>query len=303
VHELGGARIFHVNVNCSDLERSRDFYVRGCGLVEGVRTAPEHPQSGIAFGLDRARWDAWILVGTRGFEGGAIDLLEWQEPAPVGTAPSALYDAGYQRIGVTVSDLDATITNIAALGADVWSEPNVHHLPNGGEIRIVFASDPDGVAVEIVEGARPGLSFVSIACADLERSVGFYRGLGFAERARFPSASESGSHLHIEGAVAMQEVLMTAPGAGDVNLMLVGFDQPPVRTVPPRPANAIGIWRCALLVPDLASAVAALRAANVGLLSDPQTMAMGPGLPELDFVCLRGPDYEVIELIEQPLSE
>jgi len=31
-------------------------------------------------------------------------------------------------------------------------------------------------------------------------------------------------------------------------------------------------------------------------------MAMGPGLPELDFVCLRGPDYEVIELIEQPPS-
>jgi catechol 2,3-dioxygenase-like lactoylglutathione lyase family enzyme len=301
--KLGGARIFHVNVNCSELARSRDFYVEGCGLVEGVRTTPEKAQSGIAFGLDRARWDAWILVGANGFAGGAIDLLEWQEPAPTGTAPHALHDAGFQRIGVTVADLDVAIANITAHGGALWSEPNLHHLPNGGEVRIVFASDPDGVAVEVVEGARPGLSFVSVACHDLERSVAFYRGLGFVERARFPSASELGLHLHIDGAVVMNEVLMRAPGGGDVSLMLVGFDEPQVRPATPRSANALGMWRCALLVPDLAAAVAELRGANVDLLSDPQTMSMGPGLPELRFVCLRGPDYEVIELIEQPPSE
>ena len=300
---LRGARIFHVNVNCSNLERSREFYVEGCGLAEGVRTTPEATQSGIAFGLDRARWDAWILLGAKGFEGGAVDLLEWQEPRPTGAAPRTLHDAGFQRIGVTVADLDVAISNITAHGGEVWSAPNVHHLPDGGEIRIVFANDPDGVAVEVVEGARPGLSFVSVACADLERSVDFYRDLGFVERARFPSASESGSHLHIEGAVAMREVLMTAPGGGDVNLMLVGFDQPAVQPGVPRPANALGMWRCALLVADLDRAVAALRSADVELLSDPQSMAMGPGLPELRFVCLRGPDYEVIELIEEPRSD
>ena len=42
----------------------------------------------------------------------------------------------------------------------------------------------------------------------------------------------------------------------------------------------------------------AVRAAGVELLSDPQEMAMGPGLPALRFVCARGPDDEVIELIE-----
>ena len=29
-------------------------------------------------------------------------------------------------------------------------------------------------------------------------------------------------------------------------------------------------------------------------------MAMGPGLPELRFLCFAGPDGEVLELIEQP---
>jgi len=85
--------------------------------------------------------------------------------------------------------------------------------------------------------------------------------------------------------------------------MLVGFEQPHVDTRAPRDANTLGIWRTALLVPDVGAAVAALRAAGIEPMSDPQAMAMGPGLPELRFVCFRGPDSEVIELIEQPSAD
>src|SRR4051794_10894595 len=115
---LEGARIFHVNVNCSDLAKSRDFYVHGCGLAEGVRTTPAAAQPGLAFGLDRARWDAWILVGTNAFDGGAIDLLEWQEPAPTGAAPAALYESGFQRLGLSVPDLEVAIAQAAAFGGE-----------------------------------------------------------------------------------------------------------------------------------------------------------------------------------------
>ena len=295
---LDDARIFHVNINCSDLARSREFYVGGCGLTEGVRTTPDHAQSGVAFGLDRARWDAWILVGEHGFDGGAVDLLEWQEPAPVAAAPSALNEAGFQRIGVFVPDLDAAIAGAAARGGAVWSEPVVHDLPDGKHVRIVFVSDPDGTAIELVEGGAARLAFVGVTCCDLERSVAFYRALGFRERARFPSGSDSGAHLRVDGPVVMNEVMMTAPGGGEVHLMLVGFEQPAPRPCPRRPANALGMWRSALLVPELDAAVDALRGAEVELISAPQSMAMGPGIPELRFVCLRGPDDEVIELIE-----
>ena len=296
---LADARIFHVNINCSDLARSRDFYVHGCGLTEGVRTTPTEAQPGVAFGLDRARWDAWILLGAGGFEGGAIDLLEWQEPAPTGTTPGALYESGFQRIGLNVEDLDVAIANARAFGGDVWGEPNVHALGGGKHVRIVFASDPDGTAIEMVEGGAARLSFVGITCSDLERSVSFYGSLGFRERARFPSSSDAGAHLHVDGPVAMNEVMMDAPGGGDVRLMLIGFDQPAVKPGARRPANSLGMWRSALLLPDLDRAVAELQSAEVELVSTPQTMAMGPGLPELRFVCFRGPDEEVIELIER----
>ena len=111
---LSDARLFHVNVNCADLERSRAFYAAGLGLEIGRAHPPETAQPGAAFGLDRARWDASILLGPHGYEGGAIDLLQWHEPAPVGAPPARLVEAGFQRLGLRVPDLDAACAAVAA---------------------------------------------------------------------------------------------------------------------------------------------------------------------------------------------
>jgi catechol 2,3-dioxygenase-like lactoylglutathione lyase family enzyme len=190
-------------------------------------------------------------------------------------------------------------------GGAVWSEPVIHTVAPGREIRIVLANDPDGTAIELVEsevpqGASAALSFVAVTCADLQAAHSFYSELGFHEVARFPSANADGAHLHVDGPVAMDEVAMTAPGGGDVLLMLVGFRTPASETDEPRPANALGMWRTAFLVSDLDVAVGELARLHVETISEPVAMEMGPGLPTLRFVCFRGPDAEVIELIEQP---
>jgi catechol 2,3-dioxygenase-like lactoylglutathione lyase family enzyme len=299
---LGDARLFHVNVNCSDLERSRRFYTEGLGLEIGARTAPEVAQPGAAFGLDQARWDASILLGPRGYEGGAIDLLEWHEPTPTGAAPARLLETGFQRLGLRVPDLDATIARVRELGGSVWSEPLVHALPAGGEIRIVFIGDPDGTAIELIEGGPASVSLVAITCADLDLSLTFYSALGFREVARYPSENPDGAHLRVEGPVAMDEIVMSAPGGGDVLFMLVGFRAPACEPAAPRVANALGLWRAAFLVADLDTAVVELARQRIETISAPVSMAMGPGLPTLRFVCFRGPDGEVVELIERPTA-
>jgi catechol 2,3-dioxygenase-like lactoylglutathione lyase family enzyme len=300
---LSNARLFHVNVNCSNLERSRRFYTEGLGLALGAHTAPEETQPGAAFGLARARWDASILLGPNGYDGGAIDLLEWQEPAPAGAPPARLFETGFQRLGVRVPDLDAAIARVGALGGCVWSEPFGHMLADGGEIRLVLAGDPDGTAIELIEGGPSTVSFVAITCADLERSRSFYRSLGFREIAQYPSDRSDGSHLRVDGPVAMDEVVLAAPDEhDDVLVMLVGFRAPRCEPAAPRAANTIGMWRAAFLVADLDAAVAELARLRVETISAPVTMAMGPNLPTLRFVCFRGPDHEVLELIEQPAA-
>ena len=109
------ARIFHVNVNCTDFERSRRFYADALGLDAAVRTTPDTAQPGAAFGLDTARWDAWVLVGASGFDGGAVDLLEWQEPAPTGAPPASFVTTGFQRLGVAVTDIDEAVTRAESI--------------------------------------------------------------------------------------------------------------------------------------------------------------------------------------------
>ena len=80
--------------------------------------------------------------------------------------------------------------------------------------------------------------------------------------------------------------------------MLVGFERPAVGPVGagPRTRSACGALRSCS--PTSTARSPGSRRPRVELLSAPQTMAMGPGLPDLRFVCLRGPDDEVIELIE-----
>ncbi len=100
----------------------------------------------------------------------------------------------------------------------------------------------------------------------------------------------------------MDEIVLAAPGGGEVLVMLVGFRTPPSASAAPRAANTLGMWRAAFLVADLDAAVAELARETIATISPPVEMAMGPGLPTLRFVCFRGPDHEVLELIEQPTS-
>jgi catechol 2,3-dioxygenase-like lactoylglutathione lyase family enzyme len=137
-------RIFHVNVNCSDLETSLAFYRDRIGLTASVRTTPRHPQAGQAFGLDRAQWDAWIMTGAGGLDEVVIDLLEWKVPRP--SRPTD--PGGFARLRVAV-DPDSAVASPEAL-------------------------DPDGMVLEIVARDRPRVAGVVVGCSDLERSQAFY---------------------------------------------------------------------------------------------------------------------------------
>ncbi len=100
-------RTSHLNINCSDLERSLTFYRDLVGLEPYVRTTPTEPQPGAAFGLDQVQWDAWILRGDTGDRAVVLDLLEWIVPPYVGEAASDATTTGFNRVCFTTPDLDA----------------------------------------------------------------------------------------------------------------------------------------------------------------------------------------------------
>jgi catechol 2,3-dioxygenase-like lactoylglutathione lyase family enzyme len=147
--------IFHVNVNCSDFDRSRAFYERlGFRVVYDV---PETntPEVAAAVGMPPYRVRGALMA----LESGAptmIDLLEWKEPRDESAPYPHLYHYGLARIALTTTDLDADMAELRAAGVEMMSEPASLPAAGGAETRFVCFHDPDGTVLELVETRRAG---------------------------------------------------------------------------------------------------------------------------------------------------
>lgn len=143
--------ILHVNVNCSDYERSRAFYE-----ALGFRVLWEVPERGtpdVAAAVGMAPYrvrGALMALGDAGHPT-LIDLLEWKEPRDAAAPYPHLYHLGIARIALTTSDLDADVAELKARGVELLSEPARLAGPGAGTTRFVCFKDPDGTVLELVE--------------------------------------------------------------------------------------------------------------------------------------------------------
>jgi len=300
---IGVSQAFHVNVNCSDLERSLRFYRDRLGLTAATHTRPESPQDGTAFRLDQGQWDAWILHDDRGFGAGlAVDLLEWLVPAPTGTTNRAA-DLGFNRIGFYVSDVDALYAQLAADGVEGHGGPPHETVVDGNApIRTVVVDDPDGMLVELVQVGIDRVGFVAVGVSDLARSTAFYADvLGFRPMFDRGPLRQPGDQLGLDGEIELAAAYLDDPrGTGAFMLELVQLIAPaPVRP-PSGTANQLGMFRLALLTDDIDRDHADLVERGVICWTPPATLEMGPGIPPLRALMFEDPDGSVLELIEPP---
>jgi catechol 2,3-dioxygenase-like lactoylglutathione lyase family enzyme len=297
---LGVSRVFHCNVNCSDLDRSLAFYGDLLGLTPGVRTAPTAPQPGGAFGLDTAQWDARILSGETGYDGVALDLLEWQVPPPSGTPYAPANHVGFTRLGLVTRNVDAAYERLSAAGVDCFGPPHDIGLEGAPTVRAFVCADPDGTLVELVSGNSERIAFLAIGCTELARSSEFYVDLlGFKELARFAPDPHDGAGLRIDGDVEW-EMAYLDDGSGQFAIDLTQWKRP-APAVPAYPsANNLGIFRMALITTDIDADYAELERRGIACVSPPATLDMGPGLPELRALLFPDPDGAMVELIEAP---
>jgi glyoxylase I family protein len=299
---IGVTRVFHLNVNCSDLERSLGFYRDLLGLTQGAHTvSPE--QDGAAFGLERVAWDAWILLDPRGYDGVVLDLLEWQTPRPVGAPTSATGDLGFARVGFTTSDIDACHARLESAGVRCFGAPHEVGLAGTPPLRAFTCLDPDGTMVELVEADDTSrFAFLTVNCRDLDRSIDFYTSmLGFSPLARVAPGPLNGAALGVDGEIDFEMSYLDDPRhAGAFALDLVQWRTPGSTGAPSRQANRLGPFRLALYTDDIDRDHAALVDQGVRCWSSPAELEMGPGIPPLRALLFDDPDGTVLELIEPP---
>ncbi len=296
--------VVHVNVNCSELDRSLAFYRDLVGLTPVSHTHPP-PQKGEGFGLaGEVQWDAHLLHDDRGVAGPAVDLLEWKRPKPVGRPPQEANHLGFFRLCLTHPDLDALHARLGAAGVTCRSAPTeVAVLPDQG-VRFFCCADPDGATVEFVEQPGPTrLLHVNVNCSDLDASSAWYRrvlGLSpIADRAEPPPCDGAG--FGFEGECAYRADFLTVPRAEPFVVDLLEWKKPRPVGHPVVEANHLGLFRMAFLVADASAACTELDRLGIAH-SGPCWLEMGPEIPVegLYAVFFRDPDGTCLELIQTP---
>jgi catechol 2,3-dioxygenase-like lactoylglutathione lyase family enzyme len=141
--------VFHVNVNCRDLERSRAFYelVGFKVVVElGVGGSPEMLRGlGLPEG-SKARAVLMMLEPDKP-RGTRIDLIEWIEPATKGAPAPDLAHAGAVRIALWTIGIDEEYQRLRDQGVEFLSEP----VNMGNGTRFCCFKDPDGTILELID--------------------------------------------------------------------------------------------------------------------------------------------------------
>lgn len=142
--------VLHVNINCSDFERSRLFYERlGFRVLMEVKPHGEGDVAA-AVGLEPSYEVRGALMAHA--DGFVIDLLEWRTPRDSTPPYERLNHLGLARLAFTTADLDGDVAKLKAAGVGFLSErPGAVPDPFGGTTRFIAFRDPDGTVLELVE--------------------------------------------------------------------------------------------------------------------------------------------------------
>ena len=134
----------HVAIVTRDMDAAIAFYKQlfASDLRSRGRFGPG-PQFDKMGGLVDARIEgAWLSVGNM-----LLELWQFHTPAyPAGEIPRTLLDPGYSHICLETSDLDADAQRLVALGGALTSQ-----IAENEHVRSVFARDPEGNAIELLE--------------------------------------------------------------------------------------------------------------------------------------------------------
>lgn len=141
----------HININCSDYEKSRAFYEM-LGFEEFWQV-PETNTAEVAaaVGMQPYKLKGALLALKGANPPMVIDLLQWQEPRDNEAPYPHLYHTGLARIALLSSDLDADLQFLEGAGVEIVGPPATVSTGNGHGSRFFCFKDPDGTFLELVE--------------------------------------------------------------------------------------------------------------------------------------------------------
>ncbi|MCH2263665.1 MAG: VOC family protein [SAR86 cluster bacterium] len=143
--------LVHVNINCSDFDRSLRFYEL-LGFQKVIDVPPKNTlEVAAAVGMPPYTVKGALLILQNSKTPLMIDLLEWQEPTDNRPPYPNLYHLGIARVALSTNDLDSDVAFLKSEGVEFLSNPATVKIENQPETRFVCFKDPDGTILELVE--------------------------------------------------------------------------------------------------------------------------------------------------------
>jgi catechol 2,3-dioxygenase-like lactoylglutathione lyase family enzyme len=137
-----------VRVNCSDLDRSVDWYRNALGLAAAPNRVVDVVDADDAVvGRFRAA-DVFVPHHPRSFR---LELTQWIDPQPAGAPYAVGNHAGVYRVALTVDDIDVAHADLRHALPDAPAPVTVDLGETLGPMRALFFTDPDGCVVELLE--------------------------------------------------------------------------------------------------------------------------------------------------------
>ncbi len=149
--------LVHVNINCTDIERSVAFYKKlGFEVIHVFGDAPTEktldPDQDLLAGMTGPGGKTRGCVMSLGDDPRSatkIELLEHLGPATRPSEPRGFRDAGVGRIAMRTKNLLDFVEELRAGGIGFELEPQ--EIDVVGAKRYALFRDPDGVLLELVE--------------------------------------------------------------------------------------------------------------------------------------------------------
>jgi len=292
-------RVMHCCYCCDDADAAVRFLEQGLGLSaratsKGIRA------DGSPLGITRTvESDVCLVYDPRGGRvSPAIEVHGWTDPPAVGAPYDRPNQVGIQAIGVAVPDLGTALDRLVDAGGSVAGRVDDGRLL-ASAAAVVRA--PDGVTFDIVE--TPAVEDVHFAhlrvtCRDLDRSVEWYRTVGYA-LVDEPSTAELDGRGFGLGPVTLRVARLRLPDE-PFALLLTEWIEPASAGAPYDVANHRGVYRLALGVEDTRASTTLLVEAGWTPRSEPNLIELpGTKVPDMWITFFSDPDGIVVQLVER----
>lgn len=137
------AAFTHLPICVADIGRSTRFY---CGAL-GFTEAEKGLLKGDFRKLFQIADEVEVKTGFVRSKEIAIEFLEFARPAPIGKRePRPMNQFGITNLALKVTNLDATLAAVTALGGTVHADSRIEMAgPNRPTTQFILVTDPDGV--------------------------------------------------------------------------------------------------------------------------------------------------------------